>query len=105
MLRNLIILLIVLTGSATCYAQVTISDIPHFDIAKIKKEGLTKRQTQSLPIFSLKHEKYNVLLPGVFIDGDLKDKQGKFFHSGYYSFGVGYVSPSAGATDVWGGFR
>ncbi|HCI0190712.1 TPA: hypothetical protein NN370_003583, partial [Salmonella enterica] len=48
--------------------------------------------------------KYNITLPSVFIDEALKNDQGKPFHSGYYSFGVGYDSPSVGATDIWGLF-
>ena len=99
MLRNLIILLIALTGSATCYAWVTVSEIPHFGIAKIKKNGLTKRQAQSLLVFSLKHEKYNMLLPGVFIDDDLRPS-GPYYHE----MSVGYDTPAAGAIEYWGLF-
>lgn len=101
---NLISALLLIAMSVNCCAEVLIRNVPEFNITTVSQSGLTETQIQSLLVFSLKNEKYNVELPGVFLDGGLKDKKGNPFHPGYFSFGVGYDSPSAGATDVWGLF-
>ncbi|EAA5455683.1 hypothetical protein DQC86_24020 [Salmonella enterica subsp. enterica] len=104
MFSKIVLLLLFTILSVSSYAQVLVSNIPVFDLTKLNQEGLTETQAQALLVLSLKNKKYNITLPGVFMDEALKNDQGKPFHSGYYSFGVGYDSPSAGATDIWGLF-
>lgn len=104
MFSKIIFLIFIFVFSAGSCAETLLLDIPHFDSTKIGNVGLTEMQAKSLLVLSLKNEKYNVSRPGIFMDDDLKDKQGKAFHPGYYTFGVGYDSPSAGATDIWGMF-
>ncbi len=64
-------------------------------------EGLTDITGSGIGWFIIK--KYNITLLGSFYGrrGLGTQISGKPFHSGYYSFGVGYDS-SAGATDIWG---
>ena len=101
---KLISALLIMVVSVNCCAEILIRNVPRFDLSNVNQSGLTETQAQALLVFSLKNEKYNVELSGVFLDGSLKDKKGNLFHPGYFSFGVGYDSPSAGATDVWGLF-
>ncbi|EHX7026064.1 hypothetical protein K1998_004196, partial [Salmonella enterica subsp. enterica serovar Typhi] len=104
MFSKIVSLLLFTILSVSSYAQVLVSNIPVFDLAKLNQEGLAETQAQALLVLSLKNKKYNITLPSVFMDEALKNDQGKPFHSGYYSFGVGYDSPSVGATDIWGLF-
>lgn len=101
---KLISVLLFMVVSVNCCAEILIRNVPRFDLTTVNQSGLTEIQAQALLVFSLKNEKYNVELSGFFLDGSLKDKKGNLYHPGYFSFGVGYDSPSAGATDVWGLF-
>ncbi len=70
----------------------------------IDSAGLTQTQARQVLVMVLKHEKFKISRPGVFIDGDLTTPDGKPPHPGYYDFSVGSDSPSAGATEYLGLF-
>ena len=72
--------------------------------ARIKDSGLTREQAEQVLRVALKHQDYQLQRPGVFIDGDLQDENGKPPHPGYYDFSLGYNDPKAGATEYWGLF-
>jgi hypothetical protein len=74
------------------------------DFRDVGAGGLTKDQAKQLLMLVLRHERYKLRKPGVFVDGDLKDDKGKPPHTGYFDFSVGYDSPKAGATEYWGLF-
>lgn len=96
-----IIFVFFLLASAVCYVQGNTSE---FNLSDINREGMTKAQAEKLLIIVLRHQKYNLSLGGIFIDGDLQDGQGNAPHPGYYDFSLGYDTPTAGATDYLGLF-
>lgn len=100
MSRNLIFVVISLV-SVLCYAQ---SNAPEFSLSDISHGGITKAQAEKLLIIALEHQKYDLSLDGVFVDGDLEDKHGNPPHPGYYDFSLGYDTPNAGAIEYWGLF-
>ncbi len=73
-------------------------------LEQIAPEGLSRDQAKQVLIAVLKHQRYQLEKPGVFIDGDLTDANGKPPHSGYFDFSLGYDNPKAGATEYWGLF-
>jgi len=73
-------------------------------LGRVAPEGLSRDQAQKVLITVLKHQQYKLGKPGVFIDGNLTDENGKPPHPGYFDFSVGYDSPKAGATEYWGLF-
>ncbi len=75
-----------------------------FKSAEVRENGLTKDQAKQVLMVVLRHEKYRLSMPGVFIDGNLADEQGNPPHPGYFDFSLGYDSPKAGATDYLGLF-
>lgn len=79
-------------------------DTSEFNLSDINREGMTKTQAEKVLIIVLRHQKYNLSLEGIFIDGDLQDEQGNVPHPGYYDFSLGYDTPTAGATDYLGLF-
>lgn len=72
--------------------------------AQIEHSGLTREQAQQVLLVALKHQDYQMDKPGVFVDGNLLDENGKPPHPGYFDFSLGYEHPKAGATEYWGLF-
>jgi hypothetical protein len=71
---------------------------------QVQPTGLTKDQAKQVLTVVLKHERYKLRMPGVFINGDLADEKGNPPHPGYFDFSLGYDSPKAGATEYMGLF-
>lgn len=69
---------------------------------QIAPSGLNQEQAQQVLRLALKHQRHDLNRPGVFIDGDLRDDQGRPPHPGYFDFSLGYNDPKAGATEYWG---
>ncbi len=68
MFSKIVSLLLFTILSVSSYAQVLVSNIPVFDLAKLNQEGLAETQAQALLVLSLKNKKYNITLPSVFMD-------------------------------------
>jgi hypothetical protein len=75
-----------------------------FNADQVQPNGLTREQARQVLVVVLKHERYKLGMPGVFIDGDLADEKGNPPHPGYFDFSLGYDSPKAGATEYMGLF-
>jgi len=75
-----------------------------FKVDAVQASGLTRAQAKELLVVVLRHEKYKLNAPGVFVDGDLYDDKGNPPHPGYYDFSVGSDSPKEGATNYAGLF-
>lgn len=75
MFSKIVSLLLFTILSVSSYAQVLVSNIPVFDLTKLNQEGLTETQAQALLVLSLKNKKYNITLPGVFMDEALQKNQ------------------------------
>ncbi len=74
------------------------------NIGQVAASGLTQDQARQVLMLVLRHERYQVGKAGAFVDGDLKDAEGRPPHPGYHDFSVGYDSPKSGATEYWGLF-
>ncbi|MGC5698783.1 hypothetical protein J4P02_01110 [Pseudomonas sp. NFXW11] len=72
--------------------------------AQVQQGGLSREQAEQVLRVALEHQDYQLNKPGVFIDGDLQDDNGKPPHPGYFDFSLGYNDPKAGATEYWGLF-
>jgi len=92
-------LLIVLIIGLGLYSKVFAGD---FDTAKISQEGLTANQARQVLVVVLEKLHFKLSKKGMYIDGPLKDTDGKPFRVGYFDFGLTFDSPNAGATDVLG---
>lgn len=55
MFSKIVSLLLFTILSVSSYAQVLVSNIPVFDLAKLNQEGLTETQAQALLVLSLKN--------------------------------------------------
>ena len=68
----------------------------------VAASGLTKAQARKVLIVVLKHEKFRLADPGMYIDGDLQGPNGEPNRPGYYDFSLSYENPKAGATAYLG---
>lgn len=57
MFSKIVSLLLFTILSVSSYAQVLVSNIPVFDLAKLNQEGFTETQAQALLVLSLKNKK------------------------------------------------
>ncbi len=60
MFSKIVSLLLFTILSVSSYAQVLVSNIPVFDLAKLNQEGLAETQAQALLVLSLKNK--NIIL-------------------------------------------
>jgi len=68
----------------------------------VAHSGLTKEQAKQVLIVVLKHEKFHLSVPGMYIDDDLYGPNGKPNRPGYFDFSLSYDTPKAGATAYLG---
>lgn len=75
-----------------------------FNPDKVAVSGLTKQQAKQLLVVVLKHENYKLNMKGMSLEGPMYRAKETNEQSppGYYSFGLNYDTPEAGATDVLG---
>jgi hypothetical protein len=87
-----------LTVSASLIASSAFASPQAFNVDEVSSSGLTKEQAKQVLIVVLKHEKYRLSDPGMYIDGDLQNKDGTPNRPGYFDFSLSYETPKAGAT-------
>jgi hypothetical protein len=75
---------------------------PTSNKVEVAKTGLTKEQAKQVLILVLKHEKYHLNAPGLYIEDDLHGPNGEVNRPGYIDFSLTYDAPNAGATAVLG---
>ena len=72
---------------------------------EIHASGLTADQARQVLILALKHEKFDMSNPGMWIDGPWRgDEQGTPYRPGYYDFGVVYSNRKTHTSNVQGHF-
>lgn len=71
-------------------------------IDDVMPTGLTKNQAKQVLIVVLKHARFNLSTPGMYIDDDLHGPNGEPNRPGYYDFSLSYDTPKAGATNYLG---
>jgi hypothetical protein len=91
-------LALVISGTASWPQQAP------FRADQVEVTGLSREQAKQVLIIVLKHEKFRLSMPGVFINADLADNKGNPPHPGFYDYSVGYDSAKAGATEYLGLF-
>lgn len=78
-------------------------EAPYPSLGQISPDGLSPDQAEQLLVFALKHEKYRLDEPGVFIE-HLVRNDGTPYAPGYVGFLVQNGALKAGAIEVWGMF-
>ncbi|UOD29210.1 hypothetical protein INH39_27950 [Massilia violaceinigra] len=76
-----------------------------FQPKEIHASGLTADQARQVLLVVLKHEKFDMSNPGMWIDGPWRgDRQGTQYRPGYYDFGVVYSNRKTHTSNVQGHF-
>jgi len=71
----------------------------------IGSAGLTADQARQVLIIVLKHQRYKMSNPAIWIDGPWQgEEKGTLFRSGYYDFGLVFNNPKGAASNVLGHF-
>ena len=82
---------------------VVFADSAAIGLSKLSAKSLSRAQAQQVLLVALESEKYSPSSPGMYIE-NLTKKNGAAIHPGYYSFGLSYASPNAGALQTLGLF-
>jgi hypothetical protein len=91
----------VLVGILAATAQA--KSLP-FGANDVAPTGLNKQQVQQVLVVVLKHEKFRLSDPGMYIDSDLNGPNGDPDRPGYFNFSLSYENPKAAATAYLGDF-
>jgi hypothetical protein len=97
MMRFFAAILLLLATLTTATAGDSIA----LDPKAIQPSGLTKDQAKQVLIVVLKHLKFKLKTPGMYVDGDI-GKPGTQIRPGYYDFSLSFDTPKAAATAYLG---
>jgi len=92
---------ICLFGALACLTTRAHAALNPSDVAK---SGLTREQAKKVLLVVLRHEKYHLNTPGMYIEDDLHGPNGEANRPGYIDFALTYDSEKAGATAVLGNY-
>ncbi|MGA8133561.1 MAG: hypothetical protein WCA48_05320 [Pseudomonas gingeri] len=71
----------------------------------IRPSGLTADQAKQVLLVVLKHQRYKMSNPDMWIDGPWQgEEKGTLFRPGYYDFGLVFNNPKGAASNVLGHF-